>query len=223
MCSEVARKRMSDHAKSRVVYVVSVLNIAFFIGCDQSDHTKGNANINRATTPLSMSPISVEGEVYQGAYTSFGSSANVSPVEYRVKFTISNDGSAPVVFDEIKTAFIPQNGKSLGSTIQKTQGESLDPEQFKSGDVLEDSSKKPWILEPGKSEEFQSATNGYTSEILLEAGDEPVQFAVHVFRDNEPVAGPFYASLPKIESLPSFEATLVDKDAQKGKRLSFFR
>ena len=140
--------------------------------------------------------ISIEGEVSRGHYSSFGSSMTVSPVEYVVDLKITNKSSRPITYTMIQSAFIPYKGTPL---ISKTFA-------YNKNDSMESYGKgndKPITLAPGASEEFHPATNGYTFDLLRDAGDMPLQFSFTMFFNNKIVAGPMKANLPDLSGLES--------------------
>ena len=140
--------------------------------------------------------ISIEGEVSEGYYSSFGSSMTVSPVEYAVDLKITNNSSKPITYTMVQSAFIPYKGTPL---ILNTYAYS----KSDSSDSYGKGSDKPMTLAPGASEEFHPATNGYTFYLLRDAGDKPLQFSFAMFFNSNIIVGPLRANLPDLSDLVS--------------------
>lgn len=140
--------------------------------------------------------VSIEGEVSRGFYSSFGSSAVVSPLEYVVDLKVTNNSSRPITYTMVQTAFVPYKGTPL---ISKTFAYNKSDSQ----DSYGKGSDKSVTLAPQASEEFHSTTNGYTFDLLRDAGNKPLQFSFTLFLNDKIVAGPLRANLPEISNLVS--------------------
>lgn len=144
----------------------------------------------------SVKSISIEAEVSEGFYSSFGSASIVSPIEYVVDVKITNNTSRPIAYTLIQSAFIPQKGTPLViNTFAYNKSDSRD--SYGKGN------DKVVTIAPYGSKEFHPATNGYTMNLLRDAGDKPLQFSFAIILNNEIVAGPFKANLPDLASLKS--------------------
>jgi len=182
----------------------TVVIMMFLVSCRGSD----------SGSPAKKESLLVEGEVVRDFYSSFMSTG--SDVEYRVEFRLKNIGDKPLVCDEIEAAFFSFQGTALRMpTYRYDEGKEAEQEAYQTGKRL------TFELLPGQTEKFEKSTDGYTTDLLTRAQGEPLKFSVALKLNDVLVAGPFVATLPEIQSLPSY----VDKWSGKteGYRLKFFK
>jgi hypothetical protein len=162
---------------------LSVLLLVFFTVCVLGCKKKTGA-------------ISIEGEVSKGYYSSFGSSMTVSPVEYAVDLKITNIGSRPISYTSARSIFVPYKGTPLILETYVYNKSDSRNSYGKGNDKL-------MTLSPGASEEFHPATDGYTFNLLRDAGDRPLQFCFILVLNDTVIAGPMRANLPQLSDLVS--------------------
>ena len=140
-------------------------------------------------------------EAFQEPYVSTGTTGT-SPVAYRTVVTVVNSGSTPIVFDTIVCVFVASTGKPLTNktyVFDKTKGYSQDGY---SGDLL------TATIHAGAVEAFEASTDGYTFDLLQNAGGLPLKFLFTlIVGPGTPapiVVGPYEADLPGIEELPVY-------------------
>ncbi len=172
-----------------------------------------------AATCCSKTPdFSVEGEVGRAIYITMGlRDVTTAPIEYRVKVTIHNTGSNPLVWDQIQADFYPERGRHL---TQSTF--AYDPEKGEDRRAYYEGGNRPQEIAPGASHDLEVDTNGHTFDLLGEAGGKPLRFSVAVLLKGRTIAGPYVALLPPLDDLPSYEQALVG-GGQKPVKLAFAR
>lgn len=111
--------------------------------------------------------------------------------EYRVSVTISNVGGDSLEFDVAEAAFFPSGGKVLRMPTTSTQRDHV------------------FRLAAGESDKFEWGTNGYTFDLLEDAGAAPLYFRLELKRGLNRVAGPYVAKLPHLSGL-SWEETPLE-------------
>ncbi len=162
--------------------------------------------------------LSVEGEVTQEIYMSLGGGgigSTASPIAYHVKVTIRNLSSMPITFNEIIADFFPEQGTHL-----KQMTYAYDEKMGDNQESYQVDARKPINLAVGESREWNFGTNGYTFNLLRDAGDKPLRFSITFNNNKQTIAGPFIATLPDLQTLSSYEKTILDKEA-KGQQLTF--
>jgi len=167
-----------------------------------------NSNSNPVKSSRQRS-VSIKGEVGQESFHSLSSS--VAPIAYSVKVTLENKGGNSITLDQIVSHFIPSNGKALTLRTFFAKGPSgLNYENYRktpTGSIT---------ISAGGSKTWNFTTNGYTFDLLSDAGDEPLMFGISFLKDGKPVIRSFITSLPKeIQDLPSHDV------GEKGEALRF--
>lgn len=149
--------------------------------------------------------FSIKAEAFRDFYIAYGSFAS-SSMQYTVKLVLKNTGQKEITYDEIKVFFSPKEGTPLRInthlSIDQKPNVSEKYELFR--------------LKPGESDERDYSTNGYTSDLLRDAGNDPLMFAIVFVRQGKVVAGPYRTFLPQLQGLPDLQ-----RDS-KGKLLNLF-
>jgi len=153
--------------------------------------------------------LTIEGEVTRGIYITMGLSHVSSPIEYHVQLQVTNTGINPLVIQKIEMGFIPAEGKPLILHTFAYDGET--DEDLKS---YAQGTGKSLIWPPGNRESFSASTNGYTFDLMQTSGGLPLQFIVAFILENGIVIGPYRATLPELDGLPSYEISLRDQSVQ---------
>lgn len=235
-------ERNRNHARNLAFFCIAVT--LFALGCGNSgeraekDGAAGQVP-KRALQPLGLSERSgvtaagqgsavtgsesagsdslvVTGEVSQEHYTSLVSDPLSVPYAYHVTVNVKNAGTAPIVYDAIEAQFIPANGKPLGMTQRSVAAGTDSVEKTGATEPSLDEE-----LPPNDSKSFDFSTNGYTLELLHNAGDAPLRFAVAFVKNNHAVSDVFVADLPALDELPFYETLEIEKE--KAKPLAFTR
>lgn len=140
-------------------------------------------------------------EAFQEPHASMGN-PGTSPIAYRTVVTVANSGGTPIVFDTVVCAFVPANGEPLickTYVFDKTKGYS--PDAY-SRDLLTEA------IHAGAVKTFESSTDGYTFDLLRNAGNLPLKFVFTlIVGPGTPapiVVGPYEADLPGIQELPIY-------------------
>jgi hypothetical protein len=164
--------------------------------------------------------ISLTGTASKGIDSANTSSARESytiDVEVRLK----NTGAAALTFDTVELAFTPGKAKPLRLMVTSyAPSNKLD----EYGAPMIDKKKVlTKTVNPGDEEKWNADTDGYTHQMITQAGGEPVVFSIALLSKGRKIAGPFRASLPDLDSLPLIEKSAVeaDKHAMPGVRLRF--
>ena len=140
-------------------------------------------------------------ELTRENYNSMGFSSS-SPIAYHVKMKITNKGKLDIKYDRIFSGFIPPRGKAL----------EMQTYPFVSGARATDSN--PFTLVPGKTEEYDFTTNGYTMDLLANANGQPLVFVMILLRGEEVVYKTQQVALPPVGDLPSYELTMFGNDVK---------
>lgn len=168
--------------------------------------TACSRNLPATSSPIHSAPV-VTAEAFQEFYMTMSDSFAVSDVAYHVTVTLTNQGSSPIEYDCVQTAFIPAQGKPL---VQKTvlyeKDKGMSQDAYEAGTATE-------TIMPGDSTKFEITSNGYTNRLLRDARDGPIQFVVVFLKGKEPVeavVGPFGATLDSLEELPQYEVCMME-------------
>jgi hypothetical protein len=125
----------------------------------------------------------VEGLVFKDGYDS--QQGSDLPYQYYVSVKVVNAGKTALRFDNAEGLFMPVNGKPLSEETHPTSSEF-------------------GVIAPGKSQEFDYVTDGYTRQLLENANPEPLRFGLGLMLKGKLVVDPVVADLPSIadEKLP---------------------
>lgn len=135
-----------------------------------------------APRPPRSPQLSVTAEVSRGFHTGMGLGS--SDATYEVALEISNDGNDILTFDEVIGGFLPpEPAKPLQMTTTQNEGE-------------------PFRLPPGESLNLQFTSDGYTTPLLLDAGDAGLMFAVALRANGKTLGRRYAAKLPDLSDLP---------------------
>lgn len=151
-------------------------------------------------------PLSLELEVFARA----GEYRNVPGMEepeYRLELHLTNRAEREIRFDAVAVSFSSRSESGLQVIMKDTP----------KGD-------QGTLIELGRDEVWARSvdTNGYTNDILRDAGGRPVTVSITMKRLAMVVDGPFFGILPPLEDLPfdpsnSWETSAPDRVA--GRRL----
>jgi hypothetical protein len=98
-------------------------------------------------------------------------------IQYEVALTVSNTGSESLVFDAVVARFF--------ST----------PYAYKIEKVMI-STRAIFVIQPGESQTFSFGTNGNSSRLWSEAGDQSINFGFFLKHIGEQTSGFYYTVLP---------------------------
>ncbi|MCK5061846.1 hypothetical protein KAR28_04815 [Candidatus Parcubacteria bacterium] len=147
----------------------------------------------------SYKPATVTAEVYKESYEE---NAIYNDVAYRVNITVKNCGENPIVYDTAICAFVPSSGRPLFNKIYIYDEARGNNEENYRRDLKTD------VIESNLTRMFTSTTNGFTYNLLHDAGSLPLQIVFTLLIGNsEPaqsVIGSYGANLPDIQTLPQY-------------------
>ena len=103
--------------------------------------------------------------------------------EYKVQVKLRNTGKSDITYSGADVYFISTATYRLHVTSRKMTGESV-------------------IIAPGGEEDFDFRTDGYTTNLLVQAAGNKLSFQFRLMRDTETIAGPYTATLPRFADLP---------------------
>ena len=171
--------------------VISRLALAAFIigaACGCTHH--GEEDLRNANPSImGVRPRAKEcvtGRVGEGFYenhfpaeTGLDESSN----EYLVEYTVTNTAQNDLVFDRMEQHWSAGGKPAL--SVSTTQ-----PEE-----------PRLWRLPPGGTQTFVAETKNDTSRLYDDAKGGPVDFSITLFYEGKALLGPFYAELPRWETL----------------------
>ena len=171
--------------KEKAIIMFMAFFCFFILGCGQQSEKNNISN-----------GINIEAWASKDYYNSFGGSVYASPIEFRVDVGIKNNSHKPFVYDQIESVFTSGHGRPL---VQRTFVYDKNKDMGYSG--YEKGNKKTDTIIPGERKEFNHATDGYTFDLLRNAGDQPIKFGIAFMLDEKIVVGPFFTELPNLEKL----------------------
>jgi hypothetical protein len=125
--------------------------------------------------------LEVEGEV-KLAYDTNPLGGGGGSQMYRVQVHLTNGTTKTVTYDVIDGAFLVSATQGLHAKSSSVDGKAMK-------------------LESGEDVYFEFDTDGYTSQLLDEAGGNPLFFAITLLYKEKTVAGMYATQLPKLEAL----------------------
>lgn len=124
------------------------------------------------------------------------------PMAYHVTMLVTNKGKKDIKYDQIISAFIPPTGNELSmKTSPFVKG--------KDGSSIKADASNPFILTPGKTENYDFTSNGYTDDLLASANGEPLVFVMIILSNEQVVYKTPKVELPALGDLPMYELTLI--------------
>jgi len=160
-------------ATNSLLMVTASLSLPFLAGCDSKPSGSG-----AASTPQ----VTVTAAVFQGFHVGLG--AGTSDGEYVVVVTVSNNGKQPFLCDTIEGKYFPERGRVLTQPVVHM------PEGT------------PITIEPGKPWTHDFGTDGYTTDLFIDANGKPIRFGITIKTNGKDIVGPFSATLPSLSNLP---------------------
>lgn len=132
------------------------------------------------STRISYEGMSIKGTVSRRRY--LAPTVSSSESEYYVEITLTNKNPEPVIVNQIRSAFVAK------TWCLKTETFNLANEG---------------LIEPYASKIWGLATNGYTRDLLVNAGERPLKLIFFFCKEKTIVAGPYLVELPDIKDLSS--------------------
>lgn len=126
--------------------------------------------------------LTITTHAFRGFHTT--SFSGGSQPEYVVAVTILNTSDRPLACDTIEGSFFSKYGPALQQPTTNAQEDIF-------------------TIDPGKPESFDFRTNGYTTDLVLQAKGGPLFFSITIKKDDRNIAGPFSARLPPVSDLPT--------------------
>lgn len=129
-------------------------------------------------------------QAYQEAYTNESGSS----IAYRVIIGVTNNGINSLAFDALQGAFVPDSGTPLEQTLS---------ERTMTGGGESSTIR----IAAGKGQTFSFTSDGYTADLLKDAGNGALKFKVKLMSGGSPIVAPCVAVLPSLKNLPQYDDT----------------
>jgi hypothetical protein len=220
--SHAERRRRSS---TRIRRIGATIACAFFLStaCDRraANEAKGGGAEtgprsvpSRATRTLVRDGCEVRGKVAASHYVAM-TRGDLS-VEFRVALEVKNTGDRPLTYDAAECIFLPSKGTPLRCVTRKTK------ESAESGAAKKASAEdyETVVLAAGATEDYEYGTNGYTVDLLTDAGDGPLNVVFGLTYRGEDVSERFVARLPRLSNLPR---TSIAGEMKNAAQLTFER
>ena len=192
-------------------FIISIcVSIMLLVSCAKKEGRK-NGQDNR--NPFLQSSLVIEGELFQDLAVD-PSDPSGTQTAYWIQLTLYNTGNGPITYSEVEAAFRAGSGDSL--KILLLPGEQTEHEGRISTGVSV-------ALKPGESTVIPGiTTNSHTNRLISHAQEQGLLLAVRLMDAGKPVAGPYCAVLPDLDTLKK-TAARTQRPEVSGYHLVFYR